>query len=266
MSQPIGFFDSGLGGLSVLHEAMLRLPQENFLFFADEDHVPYGTKPPANVKKYVGEAFDFLLSQEVKAIVVACNTATSVAVADMRRRYEIPIIGMEPAAKKALELNGQKRVLVAATPITVAGEKLQHLMERVDIEHLVDLLALPRLVKFAERGEFTSPQVANYLKAELAPFNLEEYSALVLGCTHFNYFKDTLKELLPTEVKFVDGNEGTVRELKRRLAEIDALCKEGESAPQRQVRYFYSGREVSAADELRRLEDLLARLGEMRGL
>ena len=254
----IAFFDSGVGGLSVLHHAMRVLPQEQFVFFADEDHVPYGTKTKQQVRDYVAEAFDFLMTKDVKAIVTACNTATSVAVAEMRQRYDIPIIGMEPAAKKALDLDGEHRVLVTATPITVKGRKMEILIEKVDKDHLVDRLALPGLVEFAERQEFESQAVTDYLQEQLAPFPLEKYSALVLGCTHFNYFKDTMRRLLPDNVRFVDGNEGTVRELIRRLKERNQLEHQKQS-----VDYYYSGRLVTEEAELARLQSYLKRLDKM---
>ena len=254
----IAFFDSGMGGLSVLHHAMKVLPHEEFIFYADEDNVPYGTKSTAQVQKFVGEAFDFLLKQDVKAIVVACNTATSVAVAEMRRRYDLPIIGMEPAAKKALDMDGTKRVLVTATPITVKGRKMELLIEKVDKDHLVDRLALPELVTFAERMEFNSQAVTDYLQEQLEPFDLSKYSSLVLGCTHFNYFKDTLRKILPENVQFVDGNEGTVRELIRRLKERNQLEHNAQS-----VTYFYSGRQVTDPMELERLQKCLARREKM---
>ena len=254
----IAFFDSGIGGLSVLHHAMKMLPSEEFIFFADEDNVPYGTKTKAEVRAFVRAAFDFLMTQEVKAIVTACNTATSVAVAEMRTRYNIPIIGMEPAAKRALDLDGTHRVLVTATPITVSGEKMELLIEKVDKDHLVDRLALPRLVEFAERQEFDTSAVKKYLREELAPFDLTKYSALVLGCTHFNYFKRALREILPSNVKFVDGNDGTVKELVRRLKEKNMLEKNQQS-----VDYFYSGRRVTDKGELERLARYMDRLEEM---
>lgn len=254
----IAVFDSGIGGLSVLYEARLALPEEQFVFFADEDNVPYGTKSREEVQRLVAEAFDFLVSQGVKAIVVACNTATSAAVTEMRRRYDLPIIGMEPAAKKALDLDGEHRVLVVATPITVKGKKMKVLIDHVDREHLVDLLPLPRLVEFAERQEFNSPAVTEYLRQELAGYDFSQYSALVLGCTHFNYFKDTFREILPDNVSFVDGNEGTVRELIRRLRERSLLEKQEPS-----VEYYYSGRRVTDELELERLRSFQQRLGHM---
>ena len=252
----IAFFDSGMGGLSVLHHARRAMVHAEFLFYADEDHVPYGEKPRADILRYVAEAFDFLVGEGAEAIVVACNTATSVAIAAMRRRYAIPIIGMEPAVKRALDLDGAHRVLVAATPVTVKGEKLRLLLGRVDRRHLVDCVALPQLVTFAERGEFCSLAVTDYLRGALAPFPLAEYSSFVLGCTHFNYFKDTLREILPEQVRFVDGNAGTVRELVRHLGGEAALPQSGEG----QVQYFFSGRPVTDERALSRIARCMERL------
>lgn len=251
----IAFFDSGMGGLSVLHHARRAMVHAEFLFYADEDHVPYGEKPRADILRYVAEAFDFLVGEGAEAIVVACNTATSVAIAAMRRRYAIPIIGMEPAVKRALDLDGAHRVLVAATPVTVKGEKLRLLLGRVDRRHLVDCVALPQLVTFAERGEFCSLAVTDYLRGALAPFPLAAYSSFVLGCTHFNYFKDTMREIMPENMHFVDGNEGTVRELIRQLDARHAL----EKLPQT-VDYYYSGRRVEDPAELARIARYLKRL------
>ena len=205
---------------------MRVLPKEQFVFYADEDNVPYGVKTTDEVKGFVQQAFDFLVGCDVKAIVVACNTATSVAVREMRHRYDIPIIGMEPAAKKALDLDGEHRVLVAATPITVHGKKMQILIDRFDKDHLVDLLPLPRLVEFAEREEFRSEAVHAYLAQELGRFHLADYSALVLGCTHFVFYRDYFRELLPDTAAIIDGNEGTVRHLGVVLESLGKLAPE----------------------------------------
>ncbi len=258
----IAFFDSGLGGLSVLHHARKAIPRADFLFYADEDHVPYGEKSRADILRYVTEAFDFLVGEGADAIVVACNTATSVAITAMRRRCRIPIIGMEPAVKRALDLDGSRRVLVAATPVTVKGEKLRLLLSRIDHRHLVDCIALPRLVTFAEREEFRSESVTGYLREALAPFRLEDYSAFVLGCTHFNYFKDTLRALLPTNVRFVDGNAGAVRELIHELGGEAALPQAGES----RTRCYYSGRPVTDKATLAHIARCMKRLDEVYAL
>ena len=254
----IAFFDSGMGGLSVLHHATKILPQEEFIFFADEDNVPYGTKTPEEVLGFVDEAFKFLIAQEVGAIVVACNTATSVAVKKMREKYSLPIIGMEPALKVALDAFPNKKVLVAATAITITGEKIRRLIKNLRAENLTELKALSRLVEFAERQEFTSAAVEKYLREELSGYDFKNFSSLVLGCTHFNYFKDTLKKILPPHMKILDGNAGTVNELIRRTNLKSERAEKISS-----VEFFYSGRKVNDAAELLRLKKFLRRLDEM---
>lgn len=257
----IGIFDSGIGGMTLLHQAMITLPQENFIFYADTDHVPYGTKTKEQVIGFVDEVMQFMIAQNCKAVVIACNTATSVAAEIMRGKYEIPIIGIEPAVKPAVEQSAGKRVMVAATPLTIQEEKLKNLVERVDDTHLVDLLALPGLVLFAEQGEFDTPQVEEYLREMLVPFSLEEYGELVLGCTHFNYFKDSFRKLLPPDVKMIDGSAGTVNQLKR-ILEGKGQLEQNEG----NVRYFASGRELITEQELQRMELLHKRLEHMRNI
>lgn len=256
----IAFFDSGIGGLSVLHHAMKILPHEEFIFFADEDNVPYGTKSPEEVLNCVDEAFKFLISQNVGAIVVACNTATSVAVKIMREKYNLPIIGMEPALKVALDTFPNKKVLVTATAITITGKKIQRLIERLHAENLAKLRALPRLVEFAERQEFNSADVEKYLREELKSYDWGKFSSLVLGCTHFNYFKDTFRKILPPHVKILDGNAGTINELIRRarLKPSNSLIFNSKS-----LITYYSGRLVKDTAELARLEKFLRRLDEL---
>lgn len=254
----IAFFDSGMGGLSVLHHAMKLLPHEEFIFFADEDNVPYGTKSPEEVLSCVDAAFKFLIAQEVGAVVVACNTATSVAVKVMREKYSLPIIGMEPALKVALDTFPNRKVLVAATAITITGEKIHRLIKKLRAENLAELKALPRLVDFAERQEFNSAAVEEYLHGELAGYDREKFSSLVLGCTHFNYFKDTLRKILPPHVRILDGNAGTVNELIRR-----ANLKSSPITNHQSLTAYYSGRRVTDPKELARLERFLRRLDEM---
>lgn len=257
----IGIFDSGIGGMTLLHQAMITLPKENFIFYADTDHVPYGTKTKEQVIGFVDEVMQFMIAHDCKAVVIACNTATSVAAETMREKYEIPIIGIEPAVKPAVEQSAGKRVMVVATPLTIQEDKLKNLVEKVDDEHLVDLLALPKLVSFAEYGEFNTPKVEAYLREMLAPFCMEEYGELVLGCTHFNYFKDSFRKLLPSHVRMIDGSAGTVNQLKR-ILESRGQLEENEGS----VRYFSSGREWTKEQDLKRIEMLHKRLEYMRSV
>ena len=258
MNMKIGFFDSGIGGLSVLQQAFRMLPQEQFIYYADQKHVPYGEKTQKEIMGYVEEVVQFMLHHDVKAIVIACNTATSVAVRELRKHYSLPIIGMEPAVKKAIDLYQEQRVLVTATPITVKGEKMKILIDKVDKQHLVDLLALPKLVHFAERMEFDSEEVVDYLRQELKHFHLDQYASLVLGCTHFNYFKDSFQKVLPNHIRFVDGIQGTLEQLIRKLKEGNLL-----EQLQPSVEYYSSGERIIDPFKLKEMDQLLSRLEQM---
>jgi len=233
----IGFFDSGIGGLTVLHEALQLLPQEQYLYYADSDNAPYGTKSKDAVLSFFLEAMDFILEKEVKAIVVACNTATSVGIEAARARYDIPIIGMEPAVKPALFAAGDKRVLVFATKLTLQLEKFRALVERVDADNRVDYLPLQELVQFAERFEFEDALILPYLKTQLASLDMSKYGAVVLGCTHFPLFYSQFRQVLPHDVQIIDGNLGTVNNLITRL---DGNLSAGPGG----VQYFISGKAV----------------------
>ena len=238
-SAPIGVFDSGVGGLTVVREIVRQLPDENIVYFGDTARVPYGSKSKNTIIRFSEQIIRFLKTKDVKAIVIACNTATSVAAKEFRAQYPVPIVGMEPAVKKAVELYGDtgKRILVMATPVTIAGDKLHNLLERVDTEHDVDLIPLPKLVRFAECGDFDSEEVKAYLREELKQFDLKNYTAVVLGCTHFNYFKETLRKVFPEYIHFVDGNEGTVNQLIR-VTGLDA--DESRNGLEPKVTYYYS--------------------------
>jgi glutamate racemase len=227
----IGFFDSGLGGLTVLNEAKRLLPHEPFVYFADTRHVPYGTKSKEEVKRYVFEAVEMLESYDLKALVVACNTATSIAIEDLRAVYDFPIIGMEPAVKPAVESIKplHKRVLVTATPLTLRESKFQQLVAKIDEDHLVDSLPLPELVEFCERLEFDEQVIVPYLKDRLSGYDLDQYGAVVLGCTHFPFFRDHFRHILPDHIAVMDGSLGTVNRLIHVLKERNALYDSGSS-------------------------------------
>jgi glutamate racemase len=237
----IGFFDSGIGGLTVLAEAMARLPGADLLYFADTASVPYGDKPREVVRTCVFRAVDFLVDQGIEALVVACNTATSVAIEDLRRRHRFPIIGMEPAVKPALlGLAGAaggpgSRVLALATDMTLREEKFRSLVERVDAEARVDYLSLQGLVARAEAFQFEPEATAGYLRAATAHLDLAAYGAVVLGCTHFPYYRPQLRALFGPDTALVDGNRGTVNNLCAQLG--PRLPEPGDGS----VAYFESG-------------------------
>ena len=247
-NNPIGIFDSGIGGLTVLKKIIQVLPNEKYIYYADIDNVPYGTKPKEDVKKYIKDAIDFLVSKNVKAIVIACNTATSIAIKEIRQMYTVPIVGIEPAAKPAVENRGEKRVLIMATPTTIKEEKLKYLLRRLEAEEYVDLVPMPKLVEFAENGDFTSKEVEQYIVDQLKNHNLEEYSELVLGCTHFPFFKEILSKIFPKDTQIIDGSLGVANRLKDILQKEEILGNN-----QLEIEYYYSGRLAENKEKLEKL-------------
>ena len=236
----IAFFDSGIGGLSVLAEALRRFSEAEFLYFADEDHVPYGTKSRSQIVRLSLDAVGFLVSRGAEAIVVACNTATSAAISELRGAFSVPVIGMEPAVKLAADRYGSRPTLLIATPLTIAGEKLARLVGRLKCETWS--LPLPRLVEFAQDLEFDSPAVRAYLQGELGKFDAEGRSA-------------------SSEQGAKGGNESCVGKNNAGGRSEDGgkiYYPNGNS-----VEYFYSGRALDAA-RLGRIELFLARLEKMR--
>ena len=250
----IGFFDSGIGGLTVLSEALKRLPHHDYLYYADTLHAPYGPKPKEEVRGYIFEAIEFLVRKGADIIVIACNTATSIAVNDLREKYQIPSIGMEPAVKPAIEWvqESGKRVLVTATPLTLKEEKLHHLIERLDQSHVTDLLPLPDLVRFAESFDFSPETVVPYLKKQLVDYQISDYGAIVLGCTHFPLFASSFKEVFEPGIELIDGSVGTVTH----LANIIDTMK-GETSKTSTVTFYQSGREITEANEIKGFNRIL---------
>lgn len=269
----IGLLDSGMGGLSVLHEAFHLLPDEEYIFYADVDHVPYGTKKPEEIISYTTDIVDFLIKQGSDVVIIACNTATSVAIEKVRKLYDIPIIGMEPAVKPAVHHNNSKRVLVMATPVTIRENKLKTLIDRVDTEHVCDLLPMPRLVSLAENEMYESREAFDYIASELKPYDLSKYSELVLGCTHFNYFKPIYRKIFGDELEIIDGNNGTIRHLAEKCglkidrSEREIFYKNPEDVLKYpKVSYFASGRPITDEKMLTHIRTLHNRLEEVRSI
>ncbi len=209
-------------------EALRRLPDESFLYYADTAHVPYGTKEKKDVEQYVCDAAQFLFSKDIKALVIACNTATSIAVTTIRAQFPTKIvIGMEPAVKPAIERRAHrdKRVLVCATPLTLHEEKFNDLVTRIDTDHIVDSLALPDLVPFAEKAEFRPEVVDMYLREVFSQVDMKNYETIVLGCTHYPFFYPHFKRVIPRDIRIIDGNYGTVRHLKNVLTQNACLAE-----------------------------------------
>lgn len=234
-SAPIGVFDSGLGGISVAREIAKDMPAEHVLYFGDSANAPYGVKTPEQVKALSFDIVERFVEHGVKAVVIACNTATSAAVNDLREHYDIPIIGMEPALKVACDRGdaplGQQhipqRVIVAATPLTLRERKFAELMKRFDSDNTIFKEPCPDLVEIVESGQLGNHDlVMRTLHHYFDRYDLDRIDSVVLGCTHFVFYRDYFRELLPKHATIIDGNEGTVRHLGVVLESLGKLAPE----------------------------------------
>lgn len=222
--RPIGVFDSGVGGISVLRELVALMPNENYIFFGDSKNAPYGTKTLTEVQELTCADASYLMARDVKALVVACNTATSAAVDILRKKYpNIPVIGIEPALKPAVLAKEQPKVLVMATPMTLREEKFHHLMEKFEQDATIIPMPCPGLVEFVERGETCGEELEHFLKKLFADYARNPVDCVVLGCTHYPFVREAIQKVLGSHVKLFDGGAGTARETRRRLAENDML-------------------------------------------
>ena len=227
---PIAVIDSGVGGISVLRELIKIMPEENFLYFGDSKNAPYGTKKREEVLEITKSNLDLLKTRGIKALVIACNTATSAAVRILRgENPELIIVGIEPAVKPASLLCESPRVLVMATPLTLKEEKFKNLVARFAHRGEFIPLPCPGLMELVETGDLESPQLRNYLESLFAPYFDQKIDGIVLGCTHYPHVKHLIDEIWNGKVAILDGGEGTARETRRRLAE-KSLLREGDGS------------------------------------
>ena len=221
----IAVFDSGVGGLSVLRHLVRLLPQEHFLYYGDSANAPYGTRPRQEVRDLTFAVAETLTARGLKALVVACNTATSAAIDDLRRAFpELIIEGIEPALKLAADRFPGGAFGVMATPMTLREEKFSGLLHRYEALDTVYPIPAPGLVELVEAGLGNSDRAQALLRPLLEPYR-GRLDALVLGCTHYPFAAEAISRVLPG-VPLMDGGEGTARETRRRL-EAASLLREG---------------------------------------
>lgn len=219
----IGVFDSGLGGLSVLRHLRRQLPGERFRYFGDSANAPYGIRTREEIEALTLQAANKLMSYGLKALVVACNTATAAAINTLRQRYpDLIVIGIEPALKPAADRFPNGTIGVMATPVTLREEKFANLMYRYGEHCTIASLPAPHLVELVEAGKANSPESEAMLRQLLDPV-ADKLDALVLGCTHFPFAEDTLRQILGSKVMILDGGEGTAAQTRRRLLEANLL-------------------------------------------
>ena len=220
----IAVFDSGVGGISVLRQLRKAMPRERFLYFGDSANAPYGSRPTRQVRELTLAAAEKLYTQyPVKALVIACNTATSAAIRQLRETYpERIIIGIEPALKLAADRFPGGRIGVMATQVTLREEKFQRLAMRFREGRKIYPIPAPGLVELIEAGKRDEPETREFLTRLLAPY-IGRLDALVLGCTHYPFAAPAIARVLGDRVALMDGGDGTARETRRRLAEAGLL-------------------------------------------
>ena len=226
---PIGVFDSGLGGLTVAHAIMRQLPAESLIYFGDTARVPYGPKSPDTVRRYSREISAFLLEQGVKAIVVACNTATAHALPALRDELEVPVIGVvEPGARAAVRATRTGHIGVIGTAGTIRSEAYVRAIRAENPDVRVTALACPLFVPIVEEG-WTNHEATHLIAEEyLAPFVKDPIDTLVLGCTHYPLLKSVIGEVIGRSVRLIDSAEETALDARRMLAANDLTAADGE--------------------------------------
>jgi glutamate racemase len=224
---PIAVFDSGVGGISVLRHLLRLMPGENYLYYGDSANAPYGSRTTEDVRRLTLAAAEKLTQRDIKALVIACNTATAAAVQDVRSKYpELIVIGIEPALKLAADHYPGGRIGVMATEVTLREEKFDTLLHRFDDNCTVVKIPAPGLVQRIEAGDTDSPETEQLLR-DILREHIGKLDALVLGCTHYPFAAKAISRILGPEVRLLDGGDGTARETKRRLEEA-CLLEEGD--------------------------------------
>jgi glutamate racemase len=216
-SGAIGVFDSGVGGLSVLHHIRQTLPHERLIYVADSGHVPYGDKTPAYIEQRSHTLTRFLIEQGADAIVIACNTATAAAVASLRSQFSIPIVGMEPAVKPAVAATKSGVVGVLATIGTLESARFAALLGRYGEEVEIVTQGCPGLVEQVERGELTSPQTRELIESYTAPLLARGADTLILGCTHYPFLAPLIRAVAGDNITLIDTGAAVARQLQRRM-------------------------------------------------
>lgn len=231
---PIGIFDSGIGGLTVTHALFETLPHESTIYFGDTARVPYGPKSPATVRRYSLEILDWMLSQRVKAVVVACNTSSAHALETLEEHSDVPVIGViKPGARAAVAATRGGTIGVIGTAGTIASGAYGRAIHALNPGAPVEQVPCPLFVPLVEEGWFDHPATELIAKEYLGPMMAAETDTLVLGCTHYPLLKPLLTRVLGGEVVLIDSADETARAVKRVLASLDLEAGPGNPADHR---------------------------------
>lgn len=246
---PIGVFDSGLGGLSVLSHLHARLPGEQFIYVSDAAHAPYGDRSEAHVRERTRMVSELLIDQGVKALVVACNTASAAALEVLRETYTLPIIGLEPAVKPAVACSTRGVVAVLSTRYASRSERLARLIERYALGCEVVVQACPGWVELVERGELDAPAARDLVERYVRPVLARGADTLVLGCTHYPFLSPLIRDVAGDRVRLLDSGAAVAAHTAQRLAALGGR----RSGSPGGIRFLTSGDRAEFLRGLRRL-------------
>jgi glutamate racemase len=238
-TNPIGIFDSGVGGLSVLRAIREQLPAENLIYLGDQGHVPYGARPMEEIQKFSEGITRFLLYQDSKIIVVACNTASAAALKTLREKFpEVSFVGMEPAVKPAAEATQTGKVGVLATPATFQGALYASVVERFGADVELFQHTCPGLVSQIESGELDTQRTREILQDALLPMLEKNIDTVVLGCTHYPFVIPLIEQIVGENVRVIDPAPSVARQTQRLLEAENLLNRSNASG---RIQYFTSG-------------------------
>ena len=226
VERPVGVFDSGVGGLTVVSQLFRILPQEDIIYFGDTAHLPYGSKSKEAVTHYSLDIANFLKAQKVKIIVVACNTASSFALSSLREKIELPVIGViEPGAQAAIDTTRNFKIGIIGTEGTIKSRAFEEALKRIDRNVKVFSQACPLFVPLVEEGWLDKPETSQIAEKYLSPLKGKDIDTLILGCTHYPLLKELLGRIMGQEVSLIDTAEATAKAVERRLGEKNLLRK-----------------------------------------
>jgi len=242
-SSPIGIFDSGVGGLSVIRSIWVELPEEDLLFLADQAHVPYGPRPLEEVRQFAKEITQFLLDQGVKLVVVACNAASAAALQYLRQTFpQTTFVGMEPAVKPAVERSESKVVAVLATPATFQGQLYASLVDRFASGTRLLQHTCPGLVAHIEAGDLDGPVTRQILEQALNPMLAQGADTVVLGCTHYPFVIPLIQQIAGSDVRVIDPAPAVARQVRRILEAQDLRHpSQNRNSPIARTRFLTTG-------------------------
>ncbi|MCF8563516.1 glutamate racemase [Alicyclobacillus tolerans] len=237
--RPIGVFDSGIGGLTVAAAIAAELPNEQIFYFGDTARCPYGDRDPAEVAEFSIEVLDFLYAQGVKLLVVACNTATAVALPILEKRYKVPVIGViQPGSRAAAKTTNHKRIGVIGTAVTIHTGAYERAVKSLDPNANVHSLACPAFVPLVESGQWSGPDVEKTVLQSLLPLMEERVDTLILGCTHYPLLQETIQQVVGNDVRLISSAYETAVEVRAVLTARNELR---EQTGHVQNRYYTSG-------------------------